>query len=105
MRELAPHEVVQRTINQAINQLIRGRVNSVGSLTLEANEATTTITPDVRISNSGAKIFLTPRTANAAAELAAGTLYISEITRTNFTVTHANNAQTDRTFDYDVRGG
>lgn len=105
MRELHPTETGIRNLVFAINQLIRGRANSVDSVTLTENSATTVVTPPVQISNSEAKIFFTPRTANAAAEVGNGTMYVSAITRTNFTITHANNAQTDRTFDYDVRGG
>jgi DNA-binding beta-propeller fold protein YncE len=47
-----------------------------------------------------------PRTANAAAELAAGTMYITDANMGNgtFTVIHANNAQTDRDFRYAVVG-
>jgi hypothetical protein len=43
---------------------------------------------------------LFPRTAHAAAELAAGGCYVSAVGSGSFTLTHANNAQTDRTFSY-----
>lgn len=105
MRELHPAETAVRTLVFAINQLIRGRANSVGSVTLTENTTTTTVTPSESLMNESAKVFFTPRTANAAAEWGNGTMYVSAITRTTFTITHANNAQTDRTFDYDVRGG
>lgn len=104
MRALQPHETVVRTIVFAINQLIAGRSNSTGSVTLTAGATTTTVTPAANM-NSAAKIFLTPTTANAAAEQGSGTLYVSAVTSTSFTLTHANSAQTDRTFDYDIRGG
>jgi hypothetical protein len=39
-------------------------------------------------------------TANAAAEVGAGTIYISAVSHRSFTITHANNAQTDRTFGF-----
>ena len=43
-------------------------------------------------------------TANAAAEVGAGGMYVSAQGDGSFTVTHANNAQADRTFDYTVTG-
>lgn len=88
-----------------IQQLIRGRSNSVGEVTLTDNVASTTVTLATELGNSDAKVFLTPTTANAAAEFANGTLYVSSVTGTGFVITHANNAQTDRTYHYDVRGG
>ncbi len=77
-------------------------VNSVGfsaSVTLTANQATTVVSnSDVR---SGSRIILFPTTANAASEIGNGTIYISaKTTGTSFTITHANNGQADRTFDY-----
>jgi hypothetical protein len=47
---------------------------------------------------------LMPTTANAAAEIGAGTAYISARTKRSFTITHANNSQSDRTFGYVVIG-
>ena len=47
-----------------------------------------------------AQVFLFPKTAHAAAELAAGGCYVSAVAAGTFTLTHANNAQTDRTFAY-----
>ena len=105
MNEIPPGGTQLRDMVHAINQLIRGRGNNVDSVTLTANDTTTTVTPDVRIMNSAAKILLTPTTANAAAEQGNGTMYVSEVTRTTFTITHANNAQADRTFQYAIIGG
>lgn len=93
-----------RDMVSAVNQLIRGRSNAIGRVTLTANTTTTTITGE--LVNENAEIFLTPRTANAAAAL--GTTYasISRIAGVNtVTITHANNAQTDRTFGYVILGG
>jgi hypothetical protein len=47
-------------------------------------------------------ILLSPTTANAAAALA--TTYVSAVTQGSFTLTHANNAQTDKTFGYVALG-
>ena len=89
-----------RSVAQVVNALVDGKMNVKGSLTLTASTTTTTIT-DYRVGTNSA-IFLMPTTANAAA--AASTTYVSAIGQNDFTVTHANNAQTDRTFDYVVLG-
>lgn len=84
----------------AVNELIRGRGNNFGSVTLTANASQTTVTD----SNYGAEfvVLFDPLTANAAAELYGGTMYVAEADRDNgqFIITHANNAQTDREFRY-----
>ena len=94
-----------RDIVFAVQQLVRGRSNATGTVTLAANQATTTVTLDLRLSNEKGFPLLTPTTANAAAEIGNGTMYISSVTRTGFVITHANNVQTDRTYHYEFRGG
>lgn len=86
---------------RTINELLKGRANNVGEVTLTANSATTDTT-DTRVKQS-MKIFLSPLTANAAAALT--NVYVSAVADGSFTLTHTNNAQTDRTFDYIIRGG
>lgn len=78
--------------------------DKTGTVTLTANVASTTIT-DARIASTSA-IVLVPTTANAAAEIGAGTMYVSETGRLHGTavITHANNAQTDRTYRYVIAG-
>lgn len=95
---LAPEETNQRRINTAINQLAQGRSNAVGSATLAASVASTTV--KAQNCGSGSVVLLSPLTAHAAAELAAGGCYISAVANGQFTITHANNAQVDRTFGY-----
>lgn len=90
----------RRRLARAINGLLQGKMNAVTTVTLTANSATTTLTDD-RITPKSFIGFM-PETANAAAALA--NLYVSNRMSTNGTVignatlTHANNAQTDRTF-------
>lgn len=93
-----PAETNLRKIVQGVRELFQGRSNAVGTLTLTANAASTTVTAI----NCGqdSKVFLTPTTANAASEVGAGTLRVSSVASGAFTLTHANNAQTDRTFFY-----
>lgn len=82
------------------NELADGRSNAVGSVTLTANTTTTTVT-DNKFQSSMYPV-LCPLTANAAAAI--GTTYVSARTKGSFTLTHANNAQVDRSFGY-VRFG
>lgn len=77
------------------NRLLLGKLNAVLQVSLTANVATSTVT-DSRIGPLTAILF-SPLTAHAAAEIP--TLYVSVQTKGLATLTHANNAQTDRTFN------
>lgn len=83
-----------RNISEAVRQVLDGKVNYVKTVTLRANETTTTVT-DTRLGPTSF-IGLMPTTANAAGALA-GT-YISARSDGSATITHANNSQTDKTF-------
>jgi hypothetical protein len=73
--------------------------NNGGSITLDASQASTTFSNTNVTANS--YIVLFPTSANAAADVAAGNVYVSAKTvGTSFTVTHPNNANVDKTFDY-----
>lgn len=85
----------RRQLAQQLTTTIQGRIDCTLSLTLTANVASTTIT-DSRISLSTAVLAM-PTTANAAAEIGAGTMYFTP-SAGQCVVTHANNAQIDRTF-------
>lgn len=93
---LSPGESDLRRIIAAINQLTQGRSNAVGSVTLTTSTTTTTVA--AQTCGSGSTVILSPTTANAAGALA--TTYISSVGNSTFTITHASNAQTDRTFLY-----
>lgn len=89
-------------------QAFAGRSNATGIVTLKASATSTTVNP-TDATNPGAqnvspnsRIFLFPTTAHAAAELAAGGCFIAvaNISKQQFIITHANNAQADRTFFY-----
>ena len=85
----------RRQLAQQLKSVISGQVDCTLLVTLGASVATTTIT-DSRISIMTA-VLLSPMTAHAAAEVAAGGLYIVPAAGAAV-VNHANNAQTDRTF-------
>lgn len=93
-----------RRVWDAIFRLRQGKIECVTTVTLTENAATTVLN-DIRLSNQSVVTF-DPKTANAAAELAAGTLYVLTANRGNasWTITHANNAQTDRTFQISIIG-
>lgn len=99
-QKLSSHETNPRRISSAVNNVIDGRTDNYGSVTLTASASSTTVNTSGLMVSENSTIILTPRSANAAAEQAAGTLYVSTKANQSFTLTHANNAQTDRTFDY-----
>lgn len=87
-----------RQIAQAVTGVMQGQLNCVGTLTLAPN-TTSTVFTDARLSAQGSVSF-EPLTASAAAELAAGTLFVPVTARGkgSYTVTHSSGAATDRTF-------
>lgn len=98
LQETRPFAIVT-----AIRQLIQGRNNATGTVTLTASTTTTTVTSD--IVNDSDTVLLSPMTANAAAEIGNGTIYVSTVSKGSFVLTHANAVSTDRTFRYAVFGG
>ena len=91
-----------RRIAVVVNGVLAGKQNNVTTLTLTAN-AGSTVVSDPRAGASSVVSFM-PTTANAAAEIGNGTLYVSSRGKQTFMVTHANNAQTDRIFAIEITG-
>ncbi|WP_060133415.1 hypothetical protein [Burkholderia ubonensis] len=85
----------RRRLARQGNLLLQGKQNNVIQVTLTANSATTVIT-DKRI-GFYTYIGFSPLTADAAAALSG--LYVSSQANGTATLTHASNAQTDRTFN------
>lgn len=88
-----------RDTARAVNQLLDGRINSVGNVTLTAS-ATTTVVADPR-AHINSKVLLMPKSANAAAALA--TTWLTPAAR-SVTITHASATSTDRSFGYVLLG-
>jgi hypothetical protein len=89
-----------RQIAGVTNGVLAGRLNAVAEVTLTSSAGSTTMT-DARLTRNSLVVF-DPTTANAAAEIYGGTMYVKD-DGTNrksgsFIITHANNGQTDRTF-------
>ena len=93
-----------RQAAQAINLMDDGNFACNGIITLTEN-VVSTVVKNYKVGKDSVVLFM-PLTANAATELYGATMYVSDISpRDNeFTITHANNAQTDRQFRYVVLG-
>jgi hypothetical protein len=85
---------------RTINEMLKGRANNIGEVTLTANATTSTIS-DIRIRLTMTAVLI-PRTANAAAAMT--NVYISAVADGSITLTHSNTATVDRTFDYVLHG-
>lgn len=93
-----------RDLRGVIMTIWTGKLNCTGTITLTANSATTVFARKGLSPQS--VVSFDPKTANAAAEKAAGTMYVLTANRGNdsWTITNANNAQADRTFQYSIIG-
>jgi hypothetical protein len=89
-------------IVRAIRELFEGRRNTTGTLTLTAS-ATSTLVKHLNFGIDSVPRLM-PATPNAATELGNGTIYVSARANGSFTLTHANNAQTDRIFLFSFDG-
>ncbi len=91
-----------RGISEVLNRVLTGKMNVTVDLVLTPNSTSTTII-DARLSATTVITFC-PLTANAAAELAAGTLYVASRQSGMMVIAHAANAQDDRIFDTTIIG-
>ena len=100
-RKLNPAGATPRETSEVVNNLIEGKSNNTGTVTLASASATTTTLTDERIGYDSIILFM-PTTANAAS--AYGGLYVSAKTSGSATLTHAANILTDKTYGYIVVG-
>ena len=100
-RKLNPSGSEPRAISEVVNNLVEGKSNNTGIITLAASSATTTIIYDERIGYNSI-ILLMPTTANAASSLT--NVYVSAKTNGNATLTHSANTNTDKTYGYIIVG-
>lgn len=103
MKEPSIRETSLLEVVKSVRQLANGRSKSAGVVTLTTSTTTTQVASDIISSDAGAHLF--PTTASAAAEFGAGTIYVSAIANGSFTITHANNASTDRSYHWIAIGG
>lgn len=91
-----------RKIAESVRGIMNGKINATGTVTLTVS-STTTVISDLRIGPNSVIVPMAT-TANAAAELAANGWHVSSRGKQTATLTHANNAQADRTFAYAILG-
>lgn len=97
-----------RDTASVINSIRAGKLNNLFEVTLTAGTTTTTVTgadtQGVEKVGPDSQILPMPLTANAASELAAGTLWVSAQGNGTVTFTHANAGSVDRTFRCSITG-
>lgn len=97
-----------RRIARVVNSLLQGKTNNVGTVTLTTNAASTVITLPDGLLGADTVILFDPLTANAAADLYGGAMYVTTANRNvlskTITITHPNNANADKAFRYTLIG-
>lgn len=84
-------------IAAVVRQLIEGRANNVGTVTLTHDGAATTTAVSAAVTcGPNSAVFLFPTTAHAAAVVA--TTYVSSVGLGTFTITHAATSNADVTY-------
>lgn len=93
-----------RGLRGVIMTMWNGKLNCTGTITLTANAATTVLSRKGLSPQS--VVHFDPKTANAASDLYGGGMYVLTANRGNdsWTITHPNNANADKTFQYTVIG-
>jgi len=89
-----------RKVAEILNNVMLGRTNNTGTVTLTANDTTTTIA-DKRLGPKSVLTFM-PTTANAATAMTS--IYVSSRGKQTATLTHDNTADVDRTLSYAIQG-
>lgn len=99
MIPLLPRETSLPRIVHAINQLVTGRSNAAGQVTLNAGATTTVVTSEVISALSYPQLTAGPGTWTSTA------LRVSSLADGTFTITHSNEAATDRVVYWHAVGG
>jgi hypothetical protein len=98
-RKLNPSGSTPREISEVVNNLVEGKSNNTGTITLAVASATTTTLNDERIGFDSVILFM-PTTANAASAMT--NLYVSARNKGSATLTHSANTSADKTYGYVV---
>lgn len=95
-----------RHARNTINGCLNGKTNNTSTVTLNTSTATTTVVLAEGRLGPNTVILFEPTTANAAAEIGAGTMWVSTKDPLNnrFLITNASNTQNDRTFNFVLIG-
>jgi len=102
-QQLQPSEKSIWSIVQAIIQLVNGRHNAFGQVTLNTGTDTMTVVSHPNCSKDSVPV-LTAVNLAAAAEIGAGTVYVDNIANGSFAIHHSASALV-RTFNYQCNGG
>lgn len=87
---------------QAVIQLIQGRSNSVGLVTLRNGQVTTVVTwPNC---GKDSQVFFSAKTPTAALIVPAPYVKTADVSLGSFVVTHPNPGNTSSTFAFDCKG-
>jgi|TARA_A100000171_G_scaffold35297_1_gene33845 hypothetical protein len=89
-----------RLVSTTLNNVMDGKLNSTGDITLNANATSTTLS-DARIGGDSVIVFM-PITANG--KTAENNLFVSARQSGQATLTHASSSNTDQNFAYIVVG-
>jgi hypothetical protein len=100
-RTLPPLGGSQREISEVVRQLMNGKSNNSGTITLDDGSATTTTLYNERIGYDSC-VLLMPETANAASDLA--NIYIDTFAQGSAVINHSANTDADKTFRYIIVG-
>jgi hypothetical protein len=84
-----------REISEVVNNIMNGKTNNTGTITLATGGATSTVIYDERIGFDSV-VLLTPITLNAAGYV----YYVDTNTKGSITIRHAANTTAGRTFRY-----
>lgn len=89
-----------KIIAAKVNQILRGRTNNVGEVTLTSGAASTSVTVPIGLFGDRTVFVFDATTANAATALSSGGMYVSarDPLAGTYTITHPNTAQADKTF-------
>lgn len=97
-----------RRLALVVNRTLQGKTNNTGVITLTAGAASTVVNLAAGRLGQDTVILFDPLTANAAADLYGGGMYVTVANRdvlgNKFTITHPNNANADKTFRYTLIG-
>lgn len=83
-----------------INNVMDGKINSTGEITLTASATTTTLS-DARIGSNSVILFM-PRSANA--RTAINSLFITSRASGSCTINHSSSSNTDQNLSYVIIG-
>jgi len=100
-RTLPPTGGTQREISEVVRQLMNGKSNNTGTVTLNDGSATTTTIYNERIGYNST-ILLMPATANAASDLEG--IFIDTFAQGSAVINHSANTDADKTFRYIIVG-